>query len=147
MSIGAGVIGADTIDTLVGIRPGDRAYEDHTGAVYHAQNENNNGNVAHYEIQNPSDTIELDIRSYIFDMAAPTMVIYTPWGETDYNIEERTTGDVLITEQSGFDTDVWVVDVQSTDGKLDITQFDTTNGVDGTQAAWLPYTGVFDRRQ
>lgn len=129
---------------LLGIAPGDGAYVDHTGAVFHPQDENGNGNIAFYEIQNTGDVIEIDIANQISGLATPTVTFYTQWGATDFDIVDRVDGSVIVSEQSGFDNDLWFVDVTGTSGTLQITQFDTNAGVDGTEAAWLAYIGVGD---
>ena len=144
MGIGAGLIIGQTVDELVSIRPGDRAYVDHAGAVYHPQDENGNGNVAFYEIQAAGDTIDLNLSRYTEPLDSPKLVLHTALGPTDYAVEDRATGRTVIDEQSGFDTDVWVFDITSTSDELRITDFDTGGQVDGTQAAWYPYVGLFE---
>jgi len=144
--LGAGLIEGRLVDELVGIRPGDLAYESHSGAVFHPQDENQTDeNVAFYEIQATGDQIDLAFGNYITDMVEPHAIFYTPWGATDFDVIERTTGENVISELSGFDTDFWSVDLSASDGAVRITNFDTADGVDGTQAAWLPYVNVFDR--
>jgi hypothetical protein len=129
---------------LLGIRPGDDAYIDHTGAVYHAQDENDNDEVAYYEIQATGDTIEFDVRDHSQGLETPTLTLHTQWGETDFNLEDRVDNEVIVAEQSGYDNDIWMVDLSGTSGRLRLTQFDTTNGVDGTKAAWLPFVGLIN---
>lgn len=146
MGIGAGLIQGTETDLLVGYREGDLAYEAHSGAVYHPQDEGGGGNVAFYEIQNQSDQIDLSLRSYIFDMAAPAAVFYTAWGDTDFDIIDRDVGNTLISEQSGFDSTGWVVNLQASAGNIRITNFDSPSGIDGTQAGWYPFVSIFDRK-
>jgi len=126
---------------LIGLRPGDEAYDDHTGMVYHSQNENGNGNVAFYEVQNTGDELLFDLRGMVDGLDEPVLQLNTIFGATDYNLEDRGTGNVIIAEQSGFDSDVWRIDISDTSLRFRLTQFDTGNGVDGTQAGWLAYCG------
>lgn len=144
MTLGTGVIQGVAVDQVVGIRPGDLAYEAHSGAVFHGQDESQGGNVPFYEIQATGDQIDINLGNIIFEMEDPALVFYTKWGETDFDVVERSEGTTIVSEQSGFDSDVWVVDAAATDGQLRITNFDTADGVDGTQAGWLPYIGVHD---
>jgi hypothetical protein len=138
MTLGAGLIEGQLTDVLVGFRPGDLAYEDHTGAVFHEQNEAGGGNVAFYEIQNQGDQIDINLGNIIFGMDQPVVVIHTSWGSTEYDVVERSSGNAFISERSGFGSDVWPIDVQATDGKIRLTNFaDTT-------AAFLPVLSVFD---
>jgi hypothetical protein len=144
MGLGAGLItGLDT-DEVVSIRPGDGAYVEHTGAVYHPQDENDTGNVAFYEIQNQGDTIDFDLRRYTRPFDDPKLMLHTAFGPTDYTVEDRVTGNIVVDEQSGFDTDVWILDITSTSSELRITDFDPGGQVDGTQAAWYPYVSLFE---
>ena len=144
MGFGAGLItGLDT-DELVSIRPDDKAYVDHTGAVYHPQDENGNGNVAFYEIQASGDTIDMNLSRYIRPFQDPKLVLHTAFGPTDYAVEDRVTGRTVVDEQSGFDTDVWVFDITSSSAELRITDFDPSGQADGTQAVWYPYVSLFE---
>jgi hypothetical protein len=127
---------------LIGYRPEDEAYVSHTGAVFHPQDENNNETAAYYEIQGTTDSIVFDVNDHIGGLNDPVMTLYTNWGETDFDLRDEINDNVIIAEQSGFDTDIWLVEVASTSGRFELTQFDTANGVDGTQAAWLPYIGL-----
>ena len=141
MSIGAGVIGGDTIDTLVGIRPGDRAYKDHSGAVYHEQDQSN---VAYYEIQNTSDTIEFDVRDHMQGLATPTLTLHTQWGETHFYLQDRVDKNTITAEKSGYDNDIWMINLSGTSGRLQLG-FNSGDGEpDGTQAAWLPFVGLIN---
>lgn len=127
---------------LIGIRPGDGAYVEHTGAVFHAQDEQQNQNVPYYEIQGTNDEIIFEIRDNISGLANPILTLYTHWGEVDFDLIDDVDGDIIVSEQSGFDSDLWMAEVDGRSGRFKITQFDTTDGVDGTQAAWLPFIGV-----
>jgi hypothetical protein len=148
MSVGLGLLEGAATDKLIGIRPGDIAYEDHTGAVYHPQNEGGNQlNIAHFEITNPSDIIEIDVQPYVSDYTAATVVFFTPFGATDYDVIDPGTSNTVVSEQSGFDNDSWVVDISAYGGRLNITNFNTGDGVAGTESAWYPYVAVFDRQE
>lgn len=139
---GAGLIGGRPTYRLVGIRPDDTAYDDHQGMVYHEQDEDE---VAFYEIEDTDDILDVDFSRFVSDMLEPTVVFNTAWGPTDFTIIERETDEELIEELSGFDADTWIIDLTAVDPALRITDFDTDEDVDGTQAAWLAYVGLFDR--
>lgn len=144
MGLSIGLIEGTDVEQLIGIRPGDTAHEADAGVVFHPQDEGGGSNVAHYEIAATDDKIEFNINQYIFPMEDPTLVLYTAWGETDFTLIERGSGEEVVAEQSGFDTDHWFADVSAVEGDLRITNFNTGDGVDGTQAAFLPYVGIFD---
>jgi len=128
---------------LVGIRPDDAAYLDHSGATFVEQDESGNGSVAMYQIGNSDDAIEFNLTEYTRSFDHPVAVFRTVFGETDFDI--RPPGDSpIVSELSGFDSDNWMVDLRNEKKNLEITNFDTTNGVDGTQAAWYPYIGIFN---
>lgn len=145
MSIGTGLnTGTDT-DVLSGLRPGDRDYVDHTGMTFHPQNENNtDGNIPFYEINNQSDQLDFTMEKFIVRFDRPIMVLHPIFGETDFQLVERSTGGTVVDEVSGFGSNVWVFDISATDGKLRLTDFDPSGAVDGTQAGWLAYARVFD---
>lgn len=145
MSIGTGVSSGQDTDRLIAVRPGDLGYVDHTGAVYHPQNESGNKNVPYYEITSAGDEIDIDLRSYIFQLSDPHVVFYTTWGPTAFDIIERSTGDTLAGEESGFDNTGWTFDISPTDGKLRITNFDTNSPIVATEAAWYPFVQVFEQ--
>jgi len=127
---------------LIPIRPGDDAYVSHSGAVFHEQNEAGNGNVAYYEIQNTTDEIVFTLADNMNGISNPLLALYTQWGATDFALYDDINGGAIVDEQSGYDTDIWHVEVGDTSGKLRLTDFDTDDGVDGTQAAWLPFAGL-----
>lgn len=145
MPLGAGIIEGTEVDQLIGFRPGDRAYIEHNGAVFHPQNEGGGGNAAYYEIQNVGDNIDFTVKSYMANLEDPALVMYTQWGETDFDIIDLDNNSVLVTEQSGFGADVWAIDILPTSGEFRLTNFNTADGVDGTQAGWLPFVGLRDR--
>ena len=125
---------------LIGIRPGDPAYDDNTGAVFHPQDENGTGSVAFYEIQNTTDEILFDIRDEIAGLDHPVLVLNTVFGPTDFTLEDRNSGAAIVDEQSGFDSDVWVVDLSGASKDLRLTEFTDT------QAAFYPYVRLTDRQ-
>jgi len=143
MGIGAGLIEGTAVDASVGTRPDDEAYDGHSGATYHPQDEGGTGNVGFYEINNTSDEINFALGPALRGISDPVLVFYTAFGTTDFDIINRNTNATLVSEQSGFDTDVWLVDAPPTTDQLRITQFDTGT-VNGTQAGWYPFVGVFD---
>jgi len=124
---------------LIGIRPQDEAYYGSDGVVYHPQDENNTGNIPFYEITDTADSIEFDLTGHLGGLDTPIAVLHTAFGTTDFDLRDRETDDAIISEQSGFDQDTWIVDLSGTSGRYELTQFDTTNGVDGTQAGWQAY--------
>ena len=127
---------------LVPIRPGDPAYVNNDGSIFHPQDENNNLNVAYYEIQAEADTIDFDVADNAQGLSEPVLVLYSTWGTVDFTLLDRNSGDPIVSELSGFDTDVWIVNLSGTSGRLRLTDFDTDAGVDGQQAAWLPFVEV-----
>lgn len=130
------------VNMLLDITPGSSYYVDHTGAVFHEQDEGGGGNVAFYEIQNQGDEIDIDISGKISDFDRPTVVIQTAWGPTDFSFQDREGRmgvEPIISETSGYDTDNWIVDVTGTSGKFRFGNFDDT------QAAFLPYIWAIDR--
>lgn len=129
---------------LIGIRDGDPALEATTGVTYHPQDENGGGNVAFYEINNTADEINFDLRDYIGGLDTPILVLRSLFGETDFDLEDQTTGEVIVSEQSGFDSDTWFINVDETSGQFTLTEFDTDAGVDGTQAGWYAYVELVD---
>lgn len=139
---GPGLETGTKTDALFGFRPDDEAYVDHTGAVWTEQDEAGGGNVAYYEIQNTSDQIDIDVTRATRQFQDPTILFHTVFGPTDFSIEVTGSGSAFVSELSGFGTDVWFVNVTGRLDTLSITDFDTTNGVDGTQAAWYPYMAV-----
>lgn len=124
---------------LIGIRPTDESYVSHSGATFSEQDQNGNQEVAYYEINNTTDEIVFDISDKVAGLDNPVMLLHTSWGSTDYNLEDEQDNEVIIAEQSGFDTDVWIVGISGRSGRFRITEFDTSQGVTGTQAAWLPF--------
>jgi len=144
MGFGAGVVSGTRVDKVIGIRPGDHAYTDHAGAVYHQQDENGNANVPHYEIQAKGDTIDFDLRRDIQKYDNPHVVLHTLWGTTDYTLKDRAEGDAIVDEGSGFNNEAWPVDITATSGKLRLTTFDPSGTGDGTEAAWYPYVEIHE---
>lgn len=131
---------------LLGIRPGDDAYVAHQGAVFHPQNENNNLNMAYYEITATDDQIDFDVATQVTGLETPILALHQHWGETDYDLIDRVDSTEIIAEQSGFDNDIWFINLEGTSGKLRLTSFDTNQGVNGTEAAWLPYVELISAR-
>lgn len=127
---------------LIGIRPTDDAYDANNGAVFHPQDENDGGNVAYYEIQNTTDEIQFDVREDTAGLSNPILILNSIFGPTDFSLVDRNTGEPIVAEQSGFDSDVWTIDISEASGRFSITNFNTGNGVDGTQAGWYAYITV-----
>lgn len=125
---------------LIGIRPGDDAYVTHSGTDFRAQDDTATAaeNMAFYEINAAGDRIDFDLAPYILGLGTPLAVITTAWGTTEYDLIDRDNGQVVLGESSGFDTDVWMVDLSGTEGQLRLTNFADT------QAAFLPYLKVWD---
>lgn len=119
--------------TLVNIRPNAPAHIANT-APYTQQSSDN---VGFYEITDEGDTIDFDLEQ-VPDLQDPTIEISTVFGTTDFDLVERDTGNKITSEKSGFDSDVWLIDVQNTSGKFRLTNFDDT------QAAFYGYVKVYD---
>lgn len=120
---------------LVGIRPTDDAYVAHTGATFTAQSESG---VALYDIGATGDTIDFDLNAVAEPFDDPAIAITTAFGTTAYTVEDRSDSSVVVSEASGFDTDVWIVDVSASSLELRLTDFDDT------QAGFYPYLRVFE---
>lgn len=129
---------------LIGYRPDDEAYITSSGADFHPQDEFGNGNIPFYEILNPSDEIQFRVDDHLGGLDNPVMTLNTHWGPTDFDLIDQIDSDTIISEQSGFDNDLWVVDVSGASGLFTLTNFDTGSGVTGTTAAWLPFVGLID---
>lgn len=127
---------------LVGIRPGDAAYVDHTGADYHPQDESDDDLSAYYDILNTGDEIIFDVAQYKGGLKTPVMTLHTAWGATDFDLIDQINNEIVVSEQSGFSNDRWFIELEGTSGQFVLTEFDTGDGVDGTQAAVLPYVGI-----
>lgn len=127
---------------LIPIRPGDAAYIDNSGSTFVAQDEQDNLNVAYYEINAEGDTIDFEVTNNAAGFELPILRLFSVWGPTDFTLVDLQTGDPIISEQSGFDNDQWIIDISGTSGRFRLTDFDTGAGVDGTQAAWLPFVEV-----
>lgn len=127
---------------LVPIRPDDPAHEADEGVTFHPQDEDDNLNVAYYEINDEGDRIDFNVNEYAQGLDVPILVLYSVWGATDFTLIDRATGDPIVSELSGYDTDVWMIDLSGTSGQLRLTDFDTDGDVDGTEAAWLPFVEV-----
>lgn len=122
---------------LVGIRPTDDAYDTHTGATFNSQSATG---VALYDIEAQNDTIDFDLTGIIDDFDNPVIAITTAFGTTDFDVVDQTDDSTVVSDVSGFDTDVWLVDVSATSLQLRITNFDDT------QAGFYPYLRVFELR-
>lgn len=124
---------------LIGLRPGDDAYVDHNGLVFHPQDENGNGNVAFYEVTASGDELLFDLRDIVSGFDDPVLILNSIFGPTDFTLTDRGSGVPVVAEQSGFDSDVWAIDITDTTLRFRLSDFDTGNGVNGTQAGWLAY--------
>lgn len=137
MSIGAGIIeGTKVADLLVGIRPTDDAFNSVSGATYVPQDDNGNGNVAYYEINNETDSIEFTIPSEAQEYEEVGVTVFTVFGPTDFDVERVASGTDVISETTGFDSDVWIFSGVQAGESLRFTNFDNT------QAAFYPYIYV-----
>lgn len=121
---------------FVGLRPDDRAYDASSGLVFHPQDESGNGNIPFYEVTATSDELDFDLRQDISGFDNPVLILNSIFGPTDFDLIDRNTSNAIVSEQSGFDSDVWAIDLSASSGRLRLTNFDTGNGVDGTQAGW-----------
>jgi len=136
MGIGVGLVSGFTVDRLYDISPDGSLYDDHTGMVYHPQDEGGNGNIAFYEVQNAGDTLEFTLPSEMARFDAGAIVLNTVFGSTDYDVLVPASGETVLSEQSGFDSDVWPISINLADTTLRLTNFDDT------QAGFSPYVSV-----
>lgn len=120
---------------MVGIKPTDDAYGTHTGATFNGQD---GTGVAIYEINASGDVIEFDLSEAAAYIDNPVIQISTIFGSTDFDVEDTSDNSTVVSDVSGFDSDVWIVDVSGTSLSLRLTNFDDT------QAAVQPYIRVFD---
>lgn len=143
MSIGAGLIEGTRVSNLYDITPDADLYEGHTGMVYDGQDGSGGGSIGFYETRGEGDTLDFRVPDAARDWDETAMVFNTVFGTIDFDVQTVGAGETLVSEQSGFDSDVWVVRVP--DGvTLRLTDFDTGDGVDGQQAAIYPYVGFFE---
>lgn len=123
---------------LIGYRPTDAAYDAHSGAVFHPQDEGGNGTLAYYEIQNSTDEIDFDISEQAAGLENPVVQLNTIWGDTAFDVVDRGANTTLISEVSGFDSDVWWFTLPGATGELRLTNFADT------QAAFLPFVQLYN---
>jgi len=121
---------------MIDIAPASTAYVNHTGTVHQAQS---TSNVGFYEIQNTSDVIEFDL-TQVNDFDNPVMVVNTVFGPTDFDLIDRSSGSLIVGESSGYDSDVWIIDLSGTSGQYRLTNFDDT------QAAFYDSVRLFDEQ-
>lgn len=129
--------------TLVDIRPSSDFYVDagndtpgETGPIFRRQNENQTGNVAFYEIQHVDDFIKIDVEQFDSSLEDAALIWNSIWGPTEFDLVDRTLNKTLISEVSGFDSDVWIFDISDGSGQYTLTNFDNT------QAGWYAYVEV-----
>jgi hypothetical protein len=126
---------------LVGIRPSDSAYVNHTGADFVSQGDtitSPTNNLSLYEINNVGDQIDFDLVDRITGLGTPIMVVNTIFGTTEFDLIDRDNGNEILGETSGFDSDVWIINLSGTEGNLRLTNFDDQ------QAAFYPYIRISD---
>lgn len=141
MGIGAGVLQGVSVDTTGDMTPsGDLVLED-DGVTYNEPEYE----TPHYLIEYPDAFLVFRIQPLISELQNPRLVLYSMWGPTDFDLIDDGTGRTIISEQSGFDSTGWIINVSDVAGPLRLTNFDTDDGVDGTQAAWYPYLLVYDQ--
>lgn len=120
---------------VYGIRPTDDIYVGHSGPTFNGQDANG---VAIYEINASGDTIDFDLSGKLGDFDTPVVQITTIFGSTDFTVEDRPNNSTITSDVSGFDSDVWYVDISGTSFDLRLTNFNDT------QAAFYPFVKVFD---
>lgn len=120
---------------LIGIRPTDPAYVAHTGATFESQGENG---VAKYILNNTDDTIDFDVSVLSDVYEKPLIEIKTAYGPTAFDLVDRSDSSVIISDESGFDTNSWVVDISDGSTELRLTNFTDT------QAAIVPYVEPYE---
>jgi hypothetical protein len=106
------------------------------GPVYHGQNEDSQGNVAFFEIQDRHDELIFTVEDNISGLDNPVLIWNTAWGPTDFDLIDLNTGQTVVSELSGFDSDVWIIDLTGTSGEYKLTNFEDT------QAGWYAYIQV-----
>lgn len=134
---------------LYSIAPSSSIYADHVGMVYHPEDDPGTSeiNQAYYEIQAEGDYLEILMDQVLEKMGNPRMTIFTAHGDIGFALKDRATGDIIIDEYSGFDTNAWTIDVTGLDHQLHITNFNAPDdSVDATQAAILPTIRINDAR-
>ena len=127
---------------LVGIRPDDPAYEDHQGPTFVPQDDNGNENVPYYDMTSVGDSISFDLSRYMSGLDAPVATFHANWGETEFLLRDQNNAETFINELSGFDTDMFLVELEGVSGRITLEITDDDGAVDGTQAAWVPYVGL-----
>ena len=126
---------------LVGIRPGDPAYEDHQGPNFVPQDDNGNENVPYYDMTAVGDSISFDLSTYMDGLDNPVGTFHANWGETEFLLRDQNNVETFINELSGFDTDMFLVELDGVSGRITLEITDD-GAADGTQAAWVPYVGL-----
>lgn len=121
---------------LIDISPDSDNLVKTEGVVYHAQNEDGKGNVDYYEIQSQSDEIVIDLTENIGGIDNPALIWNSAWGSTEFDLQDVNTGYTVVSETSGFDSDVWIVKLEGTSGIYKLTNFNDT------QAGWYSYVQV-----
>lgn len=125
--------------------PSADIYTDHQGMTFHPQDDPATSpiNQPHYEINAESDALDLDISTVLSELGSnPKMIIYTAHGNIGFSLKDPPTGETIIDEYSGFETDAWIAEVDGHD-ILHITDFNAPDGsVDATQAALLPVVNI-----
>lgn len=139
MSIGAGIIEGASVGALYGIAPNDDLYVNHTGLTFDGQNSSGSGTVAIYEINNEGDTLDFDVPSVANEWNETLVTLYTVFGAIDFDAQYVSSGDDIIQEKSGYDSDVWRFVVDDPAAQIRLTNFDTNAGVSGQQAAIYPF--------
>jgi len=143
MGLGQGIIDGIEVSRLLGVRPGDQHYVNHNGATYTPQNDNDNGNVALYEINDPTDEIIFKLPPEAMEEYDEVKMSFSSiFGSTDFSAYSA--GKEMVSEQSGFDSDNWIITLTTNNKQVKLTDFNTANGVDGTQAAWYPYVFIHE---
>lgn len=139
MSVSSSLEEGTDVVNMVSISPDSIAYVNHKGAVFHPQDENNNQNISFYEITGTTDEIDFNTRRYTREYNRPILTLHTIFGPTDFDVVDRSQGRTIISEVSGFDTEVWNIDITDSSPELRLTNFGDTT------AAFYPFVGVFNR--
>lgn len=133
MPIGPGLLTGTQVGGIYGIAPGDDQYVDHTGLNYTAQTDSN---VAFYEVNAAGDTLEFILPDVVEKYDDAVFTLQTVFGPTDFDVLLKDSGTTLVSETSGFDSDVWRIEGESVGETIQVTNFDTTT------AAIYPYLPV-----
>lgn len=133
MGVGPGLIQGVSVEGVYDISPSGAIYEGSSGLNFTAQTASN---VGFYEVTSQSDSLQFRVPDIVAQYDDAVLTLNTVFGPTDFDVIEVSSGATLISETSGFDSDVWRVFTSNDGATLEVTNFDDTT------AALYPYLGV-----